>query len=564
MSTIGIVDTMIRTKDHFYLCLEIAARRPWPDAYFSQTESAGAFRPVYRGYDPKTDDHFYAIDRGEIDLLPNAYRFEGIAFYVLDQPSNGNRPELNWSEFHRLLDPSGTGRFYTADPVEYASVKAAGFTDEGSLGFVFFPTPQVPFPSSIGPLYEAYNPNSGSHFYTMDFAERNNATKNLGMRASGINCYIYHDGMQPAINTVPLLRAYNAALDVHLYTVNSTELNEAQLLLGYQPEKTHAWVWLNPVGPDTALLHRLYGDFADNFLVESPALGLASYSNYIMNNVVGGSCQAIQGLSVEIDVLEDIVSSSVNFGAKGFAFQLNCESISPCGSPDSGKTGWQQYVITLWGPSLIGIVNNWINNSSTYSLVQYDGLLTLPKFTLQKGFKLTIELVYDQNANVVGVIYSAFNPKGKRVAHRKRMISSVPNAKYLGVAPIGSFQLVLVGPISGADSTLSSGSGTFTYNSSTPIRPGTAFPGCVAGATTTAESANSVYGLMPDQRDREFVQDFSVSTPAPNPSHYKKWFAGVKVGPPLQPPPDAQRQQEGHEKRKPAKLAKPRARQRRS
>ena len=31
MSTIGIVDTMIRTKDQFYLCLEIAARRPWPD-----------------------------------------------------------------------------------------------------------------------------------------------------------------------------------------------------------------------------------------------------------------------------------------------------------------------------------------------------------------------------------------------------------------------------------------------------------------------------------------------------------------------------------------------------
>jgi hypothetical protein len=503
---------------------------------FSQQQAGISLNPIFHGYDPKTDDHLYVTDRGEIDFLPGIYQFRGIAFYVYSQPSDG-------TPFHRLRDPSGSHHFYTADPDEYAMVIAGGFHDEGILGYVFFPTAAVPFPASIGPLYEAYNPANGSHFYTMNFTERNTATSNPSMRGSGIACYIYHDKMQPG-NATQLFRAYNATWDAHLYTISQTELNEAVGISGFKSEGIAGWVLPDPqlrtINLTGAVLFRRFlADFAGNYLVPSPTAGLASSTNYTMSNVIDGFCHPIRSLAVEIDILEDIVCTSVDQGAKGFSFQLNCESISPCQSPLLAKTGWQQYVISLWGPSLIGITNNWIQNSSNYSILQYDSFVTLPNFTLPKGYKLTIELVEDDKANITGVTFSIFNAKSKRVGHHTRMISSIPDAKDLGVAPIGSFQLVLVGPINGEDATLSSGSGTFTYTSSTPTRPTPLPPPCVAGYSTTGESANSLYGFMPATRDLKFVQSFSVSQPAPNPRHYKKWFAGVNIGPPIPLPPEA-------------------------
>jgi Repeat of unknown function (DUF5648) len=498
---------------------------------FAQPQVAISTTAVYRGYNPKTDDHLYTTDPGEIYFQGGAYEFEGIVFYVYSQSASGK-------PFHRLRDPNGEQHVYTADDTEYGEYIAENFHDEGVLGYVF---PNASFPSNIGPLYETYNPNDGSHFYTMGFAERNNATNNLGMKGCGISCYIYRDGAQPA-GAIQLFRAYNATTDDHLYTTDSNELSELVAHFGYKSEGVTGWVLPPPaprpglrpppVFPETAILHRLLGEFAGNFLVPSPAAGLASSSNYILNNVIGPTCQAIRGLSVEIDVLEDIVCSAVDHGAKGFSFQLNCQSIN------SSVTGWQQYVISLWGPSLIGIVNNWINDSN-YSLLQYTSLLTIENFTLPKGYKLKMELIEDKDANITGVTYSVFNAAGKRIAHHTRTISTIQYAKYVGVAPIGSFQLVLVGPISAADSTLSSGRGTFTYTSSTPMEAGPVFPACVVGAITTAESANSVYGPMPAQRDRNFVQEFSISTVQSNNRMFKKWFAGIKQGPALPPPPDA-------------------------
>jgi Repeat of unknown function (DUF5648) len=501
---------------------------------FSQPQIAISVTPVFRGYNPKTDDHLYVTDRGEIDFLLGTYQFEGIAFYVFTERSDGHQP------FYRLRDPTGLHHFYTADPDHYAMAKMNGFQDEGILGYVFFSN--VLFPSSIGPLYEAYNPNNGSHFYTMDFNERNNAI-NRGMRGSGIACYIYHDKMQP--NGAPqMFRAYSVAQDVHLYTISQSELDFA-VKLGFKKEGITGWVVpeslypiVNPTPPTP--FRRFWSDFTNNFLVPSPVPALASFANYTISNVIDGFCLPIRGLSVEIDILEDIVCSSVDQGAKGFSFQLNCESISPCQSPALAKTGWQQYVISLWGPSLIGVTNNWIQNSSIYSIWHYDPFVTLPDFTLAKGWKLTIALVEDESANIIGVTYSVFNAKSDRVGHSTRMLSSIQNATALGVAPIGSFQVVLVGPINGEDATLSSGRGTFTYTSSTPMRPGPVLPACVAGYPITGESANSIYGLMPAKRDRMFVQEFSIGQPGPKTTRFTKWFAGVKTGPPLPPPLNAQ------------------------
>jgi hypothetical protein len=349
-----------------------------------------------------------------------------------------------------------------------------------------------------------------------------------------------------------LLRAYNKTTNNHVYTTRQSELDELTGILGFKAEGTTGWVLpeLPPMPPGnpsatfghpppspppaTTNLRRVYGQYADNLLVPSPVQGLASRSNYIINNMIAGTCQAIRGLTVEIEVTEDIVCSAVDQGAKGFSFQVNCESIG------SQIIGWQQYVISLWGPSLIGIVNNYYLGDN-YSIIKYTSLLTIGNFTLAKGWKLKIELIEDKSGNILGVNYRAFDANLFELGFGTQLIANIDGAHALGVAPIGTVQVVLVGPINGEAATLSSGRGTFTISSSTPMRPAGAFPPCVLDNTVTGESANSVYSALPDQRALKFVQEFSTKAlgpgPGPIPLSFRKWMGGTKLGPPLPPPP---------------------------
>ena len=505
---------------------------------FSQPQTDLSLTAVYRGYNPKTDDHLYTTDPAEIYVTDGAYQFEGLVFYVYSQSSNGD-------SLWRLRDPTGVHHILTANLIEYLNLIKPGsdWVDEGILGYV---VPDTKLASdATAPLYAAYDPNDGSHFYTMDFDERQKATNTLGMKADGICCHLYKDGSQPA-GTLSLFRAYNAAMNAHVYTTSQTELDELISLLGFKAEGVTGWVMpelqggivTRPrFGPPVANLRRVFGEFADNLLVPAPPQGLASSINYVMNNEIADTCQPIRGLSVEVDVLEDIVCASVDQGAKGFSVQVNCESIG------SQIIGWQQYVITLWGPSLIGIVNNYYLGNN-FSIIQYTSLLTIDDFTIPKGWKLKIDLSEDKNANIVGVTYSAFDAKGKRRAHETQMIDKIAGSHAIGVAPIGTCQVVLVGPINGEVATLSSGRGTFTYTTSAPMRPAGVFPPCVLDNTTTGELANSVYAPLPDERNVRFVQEFSVKAagpgpggPGPMPLSFIKRLAGVNRAPPLPPPP---------------------------
>jgi hypothetical protein len=507
---------------------------------FAQPQATIPTSAVYRGYNPTTDDHLYTLDPAEIYVTDGAYQFEGLVFHICSQPSAGDK-------LWRLRDPSGAQHLLTSNLNEYLQLIGPpnNWIDEGVLGYI---VPDAKMASvATAPLYAAYDPNDGSHFYTMDFAERENATNNLGMKANGFCCYLYKDGQQPA-GTLPLLRAYSKTTNDHVYTIRQSELDELTGLLGYQAEGTTGWVMpelppgppANPSAtfghpsstpvPSTTNLRRVFGEFTNNSLVPAPFQGLTSFSNYIMNNMIARTCQPITGMSVEIDITEDIVCSNIDFGAKGFAFQINCESIG------SQIIGWQQYLITLWGPSLIGMVNNWYVGKN-YSIQQYTGLMDIADFTLFKGWKLKIDLLNDANANIVGVNYSAFDATSTLAAHGTQMIADIPGAHALGVAPIGSCQVVLVGPMSGSDASLSSGRGTITCTSSSYMRPGATFPPCVLDSTFTAESANSIYAALPDERARRFVQGFSTKAVKPNGRRWQKWLAGVHRGPPLPPPP---------------------------
>ncbi len=134
--------------------------------------------------------------------------------------------------------------------------------------------------------------------------------------------------------------------------------------------------------------------------VPAPSSGLGSNSNYILDS----NCNDITGLSVTINVTQDIVCTanskppSGQTQEHGFGFQLNAYS------PKSEKSGWQQYVISLFDSQLQSVVNNW-PTTGNWIINNYVDLSTVPKLTIPAGYTLQISLANDRSNNISAATY---------------------------------------------------------------------------------------------------------------------------------------------------------------
>jgi hypothetical protein len=104
-------------------------------------------------------DHFYTADAAERQsaLANDSYLDEGIACHIFKEEVYGT------AEFSRIYNPGATDHFYTTDAEEQASALAAGYQDEGSVGYVFPDQSAVleAFPSvddKTAALYRLYLP----------------------------------------------------------------------------------------------------------------------------------------------------------------------------------------------------------------------------------------------------------------------------------------------------------------------------------------------------------------------------------------------------------------------
>lgn len=104
------------------------------------------------------------------------------------------------------------------------------------------------------PLYRAYHPQTGAHFYTTDTAERDNATNNLGYVAEQIACYIFGS---ESPGTIPLYRAFRGTNKDHFYTTNKAEFNNAVRNEGYVREEIAGYVCPTAT-TGTVPFHRLF------------------------------------------------------------------------------------------------------------------------------------------------------------------------------------------------------------------------------------------------------------------------------------------------------------------
>src|ERR1700690_1159183 len=189
--------------------------------------------------------------------------------------------------------------------------------------------------------------------------------------------------------------------------------------------------------------------------VPAPAEGLGSNFNYHLHS----GCNPVTDLSVTIDITKDIISDI------GFGFQLNAYS------PQGANCVWQQYFLSFFTSNnsplqVYAWVDNWPSDSfrqaqnlpSGSDLINVNkSMLTLPGATLPAGYKLMINLKYDQKENVNGVTFSIVDTAGKTTTTEMMLESltyahSVKTVTSDALAPIYAFELDLVGPINSKNS----------------------------------------------------------------------------------------------------------------
>jgi hypothetical protein len=132
--------------------------------------------------------------------------------------------------------------------------------------------------------------------------------------------------------------------------------------------------------------------------VPPPPGGLGSNSNYIFT----ANCSPITGLTVTIDIMQDVVHHSSNaFWYSGFGFQLNCYS------PKGNSNAWQQLIFAILksdiGPTRLCWVNNDWTPSQDVLVDDIADILTLPNIILPAGYQLQMQLTNDAKDNIVGV-----------------------------------------------------------------------------------------------------------------------------------------------------------------
>jgi hypothetical protein len=243
-------------------------------------------------------------------------------------------------------------------------------------------------------------------------------------------------------------------------------------------------------------------------MVPPPRAGLGSNHNYYLYN----AGKPIHGLVVTVEITKDIVCDEI-----GFHIQLNANSPKD----DNIHTNYQQYVMGLQTKTP-KTPDPHVGCSIEYFAKPYDfgthnhraDLVDMPLRIVPAGAKFIIKLQYDGD-NIRGAKFAYL---GRNTKNRHEWTIAVPPPELPAAAkawvrtPIVAFQVDLVGRSGGDNSVMKSGAGTITYSSSDAMTVTSKRP--ESKGSHTAETANSVYGLLPTGSSKTFTQKFAFGETA--------------------------------------------------
>jgi len=243
--------------------------------------------------------------------------------------------------------------------------------------------------------------------------------------------------------------------------------------------------------------------------VAAPPNPLGSNSNYYFYGGVDskGKYIPIKDLVVTINVSQEIVTNPP------CSLQLNCYS------PSKDLDAWQQYGISMAPSSnqLNSFAENWPLSGNNLFNIEPDGFITLPSdTTIPGGYKIVVQLNNDSSGNITGSVVTVYNGSTKLGSQSITLIgqalASGGTVSEADLAPIVAFQLNLVGWANGDISALTSGSGIFRYSSSTPMTAQSGEPADAESDYITAETANSIYSVVPSGSSTSFTQPWGIDT----------------------------------------------------
>jgi len=123
--------------------------------------------PLYRAYNDPKIDHFYTVDKKELEdsIANKGYKDEGVTGYCFKDQQPGTVP------LYRLYNDKIVDHFYTISPVEKADYVQGHHYKEECITCYVYPDCRC----GGLPLYRSYSTYGTDHFYTMSASEWNNA-----------------------------------------------------------------------------------------------------------------------------------------------------------------------------------------------------------------------------------------------------------------------------------------------------------------------------------------------------------------------------------------------------
>jgi Ricin-type beta-trefoil lectin domain-like len=235
----------------------------------------------------------------------------------------------------------------------------------------------------------------------------------------------------------------------------------------------------------------------------------------------GKSKTPIENFVIYVYFSEDLVISPTSgikpngpTTAQPISFQLN--GFSP--KPDQVDF-WQQYGISMYPDynQLATFAENWPENGPNLFNIEPNGFVTLPNnLTIPKGWTIQFALRYLPGGVVSGLSCVIWDGNGTTLGSQEidlvgQQLAGGGLVTEKDLSPIVALQLVLVGWANDADATMTSGAGTITYTSTTPLYVNTSWPPISDGNNGTGENSNSIYGEMPAQPGTYIVQSWGVN-----------------------------------------------------
>jgi hypothetical protein len=137
------------------------------------------------------------------------------------------------------------------------------------------------------PLLRAFNGAVEDHFYTTDTTEMNTAVTRLGYVGEGVTGYVFSN-QQPS--TVPFYRLYNGPKTDHFYTKSAEERDNAIATLGYVSEGIVGFIYPDATACGGLPLYRSFkgGASSDHFFTMSAAeRDSAQGAGYVFKSIPG-------------------------------------------------------------------------------------------------------------------------------------------------------------------------------------------------------------------------------------------------------------------------------------